>query len=67
MFRWDGAMQETLETAVLYKTRAALFDDLAARIKALHTYECPCIVSLSLEAGFGPFLDWVVQGTRQGI
>lgn len=64
MFRWDGAMQETREIAVFYKTRAVLFHDLAARIAGLHTYECPCIVALPLESGFGPFLDWVVQETR---
>ena len=27
--------------------------------KSLHSYDCPCIVSLPVLDGFPPFLDWV--------
>lgn len=66
LFRWEGAVQDVGETAVIYKTRGALFDALAARVSALHSYECPCIVSLPVEGGFRPFLEWIIQETQQG-
>lgn len=63
MFRWEGEVRDVPETAVLYKTRAGLFDSLAARVSALHSHECPCILALPLAAGWGPFLEWVVEET----
>ncbi|MEJ2098495.1 MAG: divalent cation tolerance protein CutA [Desulfobacterales bacterium] len=29
------------------------------RVKSLHSYDCPCIVSLPVLSGYQPFLDWV--------
>lgn len=66
MFRWEGAVKDVQETAVLYKTRAALFEALTARIAGLHSYECPCIVAVPLSAGFAPFIDWVAGEAAHG-
>ncbi|NOQ20006.1 MAG: divalent cation tolerance protein CutA, partial [Desulfobacterales bacterium] len=29
------------------------------KVKSLHSYDCPCIVSLPVLDGYPPFLDWV--------
>ena len=59
LYWWDGAVQNATETAVLYKTRAENFAAVEAKIKAFHSYECPCIVALPIEKGYKPFLDWI--------
>ena len=59
IYRWQGAMQEDAEILLIAKTRAALVDALAARVRALHPYELPEVISLVVAAGSQPYLDWV--------
>ncbi|MFZ0448619.1 MAG: divalent-cation tolerance protein CutA [Desulfatiglandaceae bacterium] len=64
VYRWEGKIQEKKEMIVLAKTRADLVPELIERIESLHSYECPCIVTLPIMEGFRPFLDWVEKETR---
>jgi periplasmic divalent cation tolerance protein len=45
-YRWDGAVHEDDEELLLVKTTAARFDDLCARVEALHPYDLPAIERL---------------------
>ena len=63
IFRWEGEVQEGEEHVLIAKTRDSLVDRLAARVKALHSYDCPCVVALPVDGGYGPFLDWVADET----
>jgi periplasmic divalent cation tolerance protein len=49
--------------AIIAKTRAGLVDALTERVKALHSYEVPCIVSLPITGGNQEFLSWNQGGT----
>jgi len=59
IYRWQGALQEDAEILLIAKTRAALVDALAARVRALHPYELPEVIALAVAAGSEPYLDWV--------
>ena len=59
VYWWEGAIGEAAETVVLFKTRADRFEALAARVKALHSYECPCVVALPVTAGLPAYLGWI--------
>jgi periplasmic divalent cation tolerance protein len=59
MYRWQGAIEEASETVLIVKTSADRVDDATQRIKELHTYEVPCIITISVESGHAPYLDWV--------
>ena len=63
IYRWNGALQQDREVVLLLKTRRTRVKKLAARIKALHSYEIPCVVALDLVDGYLPFLDWIQQQT----
>lgn len=63
VFHWDGNVQEGEEHAVIAKTRRDLVARLEQRVQALHSYDCPCVVALPIEAGHQPFLDWIVSET----
>jgi periplasmic divalent cation tolerance protein len=66
IYEWDGAIEETAETAMIVKTTAAAVERARDRIIALHPYETPCIAALPISAhGSAPaFLDWVAQATN---
>ncbi len=63
IYRWQDAIADDAEVAMFAKTRADLVDALVARVKALHSYDCPCIVALPIAAGNADFLDWIAAET----
>lgn len=56
---WQGILQEAQEIAVVYKVPSKNFKDIEKIIKGLHSYECPCIISLPIEQGSKDFLTWI--------
>lgn len=63
IFHWNGTLCRENETVLILKTMEEKTDALAARIKELHSYECPCIVILPIEGGNPAFLDWIGRET----
>jgi periplasmic divalent cation tolerance protein len=59
VYWWEGAIGEAAETIVLFKTRRDRFEALAARVKVLHSYDCPCVVALPVTAGLPAYLGWI--------
>jgi periplasmic divalent cation tolerance protein len=63
VFEWEGRTQEDQEVAFLAKTRRARIDALVERVKALHSYDCPCAVALPIDGGNPAFLQWIGEQT----
>ncbi|MGB0683295.1 MAG: divalent-cation tolerance protein CutA [Magnetovibrionaceae bacterium] len=59
VFQWDGGVKEAAEQGLLLKTSGSRLAALTARIKALHSYDCPCVVALPVAGGNVDFLNWV--------
>jgi periplasmic divalent cation tolerance protein len=64
IYRWEGKIHQESETVIIAKTRTELIDDLVARVKALHSYTVPCIVSLPITGGNPDFLNWIENETK---
>lgn len=64
IYRWKGEIHEDPEVAFIAKTTADLLPALTERVASLHSYECPCVVALPIDGGYGPFLDWLADATR---
>lgn len=65
IFRWEGAVTEEQEALLLVKARASLFNDLASRVKAMHSYQVPEIIAVSISKGWPEYLSWIRNVTRQ--
>ncbi|MEG3617359.1 divalent-cation tolerance protein CutA [Magnetovibrio sp. PR-2] len=65
LYWWDGTVQEDTEAVLILKTRAELVDPLTTRVKELHSYDCPCVVSFDIQNGNGAYLDWLVSETER--
>jgi periplasmic divalent cation tolerance protein len=59
VYRWQGVVERADEIAMIAKSRADLFEALAARIRALHSYDIPAIVAWPIIAGDAAYLDWI--------
>lgn len=62
-YEWQGRIEHATEVAMLIKSTAARFDDLAAAIVAHHPYEVPAIVALPITAAHAPFASWITAQT----
>ncbi|NQU61214.1 MAG: divalent-cation tolerance protein CutA [Rhodospirillales bacterium] len=56
---WEGAVQEDEEVSVLLKTRDDLVEKVVAKVKELHSYDCPCVVAVPITGGNPAFLNWI--------
>jgi len=63
IYWWDGEVQSGAEALLLAKTKAELVPHVIDAVRELHSYACPCIVSLPIEQGFAPFLQWIGDET----
>ena len=60
---WDGVVQEAGEVVLIAKTRAERVAALTARVKALHSYDVPCVVALPLTGGNADYFAWIEAET----
>jgi periplasmic divalent cation tolerance protein len=59
VYRWEGEICEDGEAVLIAKTSAEKFEALTERVKQLHTYTCPCVVSIPITGGNKGYLDWL--------
>jgi uncharacterized protein involved in tolerance to divalent cations len=62
-YMWQGEIVSSDEILLLIKTRLALFEAVAAAIRALHTYETPEIIATSVSAASNDYLRWLTAST----
>ena len=48
MYWWEGEIQHDKEVIVIAKTTEARVPELTEKVKSLHSYDCPCVVSLPI-------------------
>lgn len=64
LYWWEGKIDEGREAVLIAKTRSDLVAAVTDRVKALHSYTCPCVVSLPITQGNPDFLAWIERETR---
>ena len=64
LFHWEGKLCREKETVLILKTTGEQAETLIRRIRQLHPYECPCIVSLPIDGGNPAFLQWIESSVQ---
>ena len=64
IYRWQGAIEQADERQILIKTTGARLRELEQRIKAIHPYEVPEFVVVSMLKGSRDYLSWLAANTR---
>ena len=64
VYWWEGKLEQASEAVLVLKTRAALVESLTERVRALHAYDCPCVVALPIVGGNLDYLAWIAAETR---
>lgn len=66
IYRWQGAVEHAREALVIFKTTRAGAERLVRRVPELHPYDTPEVLAIPVEAGHGPYLDWIVENVGGG-
>lgn len=59
IYRWRGAVERASEFLLLVKTLASRFQELEREVRAVHSYETPEIISLTINQGSQPYFRWL--------
>lgn len=61
VYQWQGSLQRQAERQVVVKTMRWRVPAVEARIRALHTYEVPEFLVVSVEGGSETYLAWIKE------
>lgn len=67
IYRWKGEVVEDTETILIAKTPYHNVKELTERVSELHSYECPCVISLQLteQEGNEEYQQWIIKNTKR--
>ena len=65
IYRWEGKIWDEKEWLLIIKTQRHRFDALEKKVKSLHSYSVPEIISLPITEGSSPYLNWIKENTEK--
>ena len=65
VYMWEGELREEGEYGLLLKTTAELYTRVEKRIKELHPYGLPAVISFLIRDGSKEFLEWIASETSE--
>lgn len=63
VYRWKNKFTEDKEYVLIMKTRTSLYKKVEKKLKELHPYEIPAIVSYEIKEGLRDYLSWIKEET----
>lgn len=64
MYWWEGKIQDDNETVIIAKTKESLVSKVIEKVKSVHSYSCPCVISVPISGGNADFLKWIEKETK---
>ncbi len=58
-FTWNGKKEVITESLLVVKTEKEYFKRLQDKVKQLHSYDTPEIISMQISEGNQGYLDWI--------
>ncbi len=59
VYRWEDKIEQSDEWLCLVKTRRSLIQQVEAEISRLHSYDCPEVVVVPIDAASESYLHWL--------
>ncbi len=64
IFRWKEKIDEANEFGMIVKTKSNKIKEIEQRVKELHSYEIPCVVSFRMDEGSDDYLEWIEESVE---
>lgn len=67
IYRWEGEIEEAKECVLIAKTPYHNVKELTDQVLEMHSYDCPCIISLQLteQEGNQEYQHWILKNTKK--
>ena len=64
IFRWKGKIEEAGEFGIFVKTKREKVKEIEKKVKEIHSYEVPCVVSFNIDEGSNDYLNWIDESVE---
>jgi periplasmic divalent cation tolerance protein len=64
IYRWEGKIWDEKEWLLIIKTQKQRFEAVEKKVKSLHSYSVPEIISLAIVEGSPSYLSWLEEMTK---
>ena len=61
IYFWKGQLETCEECLVIFKLTVAVYEKFQSKLRALHPYDVPEIISFKLSNGLPDYLRWVSE------
>jgi periplasmic divalent cation tolerance protein len=61
VYRWEGKVETADEALGLFKLPAARYAEFETKLRSLHPYNVPEIISCRIDRGLPDYLRWVIE------
>jgi periplasmic divalent cation tolerance protein len=61
VYRWEGKIESADEALALFKLPAVRYAEFEAKLRSLHPYDVPEIISCRIDQGLPEYLRWVSE------
>lgn len=67
IYRWEGEIKEDEECILIVKTPYHNVKEVTERVKEMHSYDCPCVISLQLteQEGNQEYQHWLIKNSKR--
>jgi len=65
IFRWHNKIDEVAEFGMIVKTNSEKVKEIERRVKELHSYEVPCVISLKIDEGSADYIKWIDESVEE--
>lgn len=65
IYEWEGRINEDLEYLLMIKTTTEHVDELIVFVRDNHPYSVAEVISVKIENGNPPYLDWVAKSVKK--
>ncbi len=59
IYKWKGKMEDESEVLMIAKTSSDKFSALESKVREMHPYDVPEIVSVPIAQGSDPYIEWL--------
>ena len=60
IYRWEGKLETSSEVVLLLKTEPSRFSEIEKIVKALHSYQVPCLLRLDVPEASEAYGNWLL-------
>ena len=69
IYRWEGSVTSDKECILILKTTYSNMTRLTKRVKELHSYDIPCVLSVNVaeQEGNPEYLNWIQNSVMRSL